>query len=78
MVFLELWGVSWGSSQSKPGNQPSLKMRWGTRCYSQVKAGNSGLPISCDGYLVEPLELNKGSQVSFQTARGMAELLSSH
>lgn len=78
MVFLELWGYVGVPLKSKSGNQPSLKIRWGTRCYSQVKVGNSGLPLSCDGYLVEPLELNKGSQVSFQIARRVAELLSSN
>ena len=37
MVFLELWGYVGVPLKSKSGNQPSLKIRWGTRCYSQVK-----------------------------------------
>ena len=35
---------------------------------------NLGFPLSCDGYLREPLELHKGSQASFQVSRGNSGL----
>ena len=51
--------------ETKQGNWPTSRMRWGTRGSSRVVAGNSMFLSSGDGYIGEPLELHNGSQASF-------------
>ena len=48
------------------GISPHFKTRWATQGPSQVAVGNSGFLSSCDGYLGEPLELQKGVKHPFQ------------
>lgn len=62
MVFLELW---WGA-------RDSLELQWGSQGTSRVASGELWTPsscegelsgctlLSCDGYLGDPLELQKG------------------
>ena len=42
------------------GMGPHLQMRWGTRGFSRLVAGNSGFISSCDGDLWAPLSCMKG------------------
>ena len=73
--LLGVRGESGDSSCHSMGISPHLKMRWGTLCSSQVVTGNSLFLSCCDGYLVEPLDLHKGSQVllsSFERKLGIA------
>ena len=51
-------------------------MMWGTRGTSRVVAGSSGLLLSCDRYLGEPLEIPKGIQAWFRVSRGKSGLVS--
>ena len=60
------------------GLGPHLEMRWGTWGSSLVVSGNTCLLWSWDGYLKEPLELYKGSEVSFRVSRWNSGLLSRH
>ena len=55
---------------------PHLEMMWGTRGTSRVVAGSSGLLLSCDRYLGEPLEIPKGIQAWFRVSRGKSGLVS--
>ena len=48
----------------------------GSQASSRVEAKNSTLLLSCDGYLLEPIEWPKGSQASCVVLRGDSELLS--
>ena len=48
----------------------------GIQASSQVEAKNSALLLSCDGYLLEPIEWPKGSQASCGVLREVSGLLS--
>ena len=54
----------------------AFKVHPETQASSRVEAKNSALLLSCDGYLVEPIKLRKGSQASCRVLRADLGLLS--
>ena len=62
------------SLESKQVNRPSSRDEVGNMGLHLSYGRNLGFPLSCDGYLREPLELHKGSQASFQVSRGNSGL----
>ena len=54
----------------------AFKIHLGSQASSKVEANNSTLLLSCDGYLLEPIEWPKGSQASCGVFREDSGLLS--
>lgn len=59
-------------------NRASYWVEQGSRGFSRVVVGSLGFLLSCDSELGETLELQKGSEPSYQVTRGNLELFSSH
>ena len=54
----------------------AFKFHPGSQASSRVEAKNSTLLLSCDGYLLEPIEWPKGSQASCGFLKGDSGLVS--
>ena len=60
------------------GNWASYPVEQRSHGFSRVVVGSLGFLLTCNSELGEPLELQKGSEPSYQVTRGNLGLLSSH